>query len=366
MMKKCVAVLFSDIDNDSRAKRNFNVLSKVYQLEVLALKHSEKSYNFPVHCLKQVFKKRRSNSFCFIMHTLVSLAKRNPDVVFAEGLMPLIPTSIYAFFFRKKLIYDGRELYIQDEKGQSSYSKFHHWVEKLLIRIPAVVISANEARSEILTKTYHLEKTPVVVKNIPSPKNVTALALPNEFQYLAHGGDFIIYQGLLGKLRDLDKFVRCMVHLPEQVKLILIVKGTGVAEIKKITQELNVSHRVHIHDFVDHDVLYTIMRYCKLGIISYELKGPNNEYCAPNKLYEYAQCHLPMITSPQRTFMQVFEKHKIGKHIDREAWLSNDYETIARNIKEELSRTKDLGEFERFNQLNNWKNEEDRFLQVLK
>ena len=69
---------------------------------------------------------------------------------------------------------------------------------------------------------------------------------------------------------------------------------------------------IHFVGRVALDQVYSFIKISHCGIISYSMQNLNNTYCAPNKLYEYAQFNLRMITTDQVLFKKTFEIFPFG------------------------------------------------------
>jgi glycosyltransferase involved in cell wall biosynthesis len=359
----CMGLLNGALDNDSRPKRAFQIFSQTFDFSavVLHVQHPEK-FPYPIYS-PQISLRTRGTSLRWILFTLKTLITHRPQVVLAEGLISLIPGALYRLVFSCKLIYDSRELYLCDQHGNSNYSDIHRFIERIFIRKADQVLTANSQRADIVSKHYNLSPPALGIQNIPKLKAIES-RLPDEFSFLKNGLRYVVYQGHFGD-RGLETFIDSMPHWPTDTILLLIVEGSNVVNLRKRAQNLGLTDRIKFHNFLPQDTLFTVLRNCHLGLICYKVDVPNNEHCAPNKLYEYAQCELPMLTTPQAALRDVFSKHAIGQIVEKGAWVSQDLATIGKHVAAALEKKIDTAEFKRFNTQYNWQNEEQKLIRII-
>jgi glycosyltransferase involved in cell wall biosynthesis len=359
-----LAIVFDDVARDSRFKRACSVLSERYDLHIACSELSgETGY--------QVLPVSQSTSRLVRMLVLIVQAAkfmmtRKPSVIFCGGLLPLVCARLLGVFHNGKIIYDARELYLKDSRNESTYSGLHRFLEDLAIYGADLVLSANELRAQKMRDYYQLANVPLAIQNITPYTKHNELVLPNEFHYLNDEGQkFVVYQGDLGNTRGMERFIYAFCELPADYHLVFIARGAGVSKLKNLAQQKNIHDRCHFHGYQEHSMLLKILSHCDLGIISYEMFGPNNRYCAPNKLYEYASAHLPMITSPQQTFIETFSKYKIGVAVDELSWSGFLTEALVHYVTHGVSLKNNGEDFEKFLAQNNWDNEKDKFMKAL-
>lgn len=348
-MKTALGITFYGLSNDSRAKRAFSALSEVTKFKALCAHCSDKdSFGYPVETLNVRVSGALARAKIFLL-VLIRLFKHKPQVVYAADLSALAAGGVYKLFAKPFLIYDGREIYLKDENGESTYGWQHRLIERLFIKKADQVLAANEERAKIVEKHYNLKKPVIAIHNIPDSTGYRDLPLPEDFSYL-HNKEkkFVVYQGHLDKdMRGLRPFFKSVKVWPKYIELIIITQASTIKELKKFFEENEIHEQVHLHDLVDHEMLYSILKKCHLGVIAYSNYGLNNKLCAPNKLYEYAQCNLPVLTTSQPVFKRIFSKYKIGKMMGQ-----NDIE--GKNFMDLLSYKSGEYSFAGFNRENNW------------
>ena len=189
---KICSIVFDDVDFDSRFKRALSALSQfsdkgiIYSLN----KSSALGHPFPV-------KVSRRGRKLFLIECLWWLLKDRPQVVFAGGLLPLVPAAILKLFFGYLLIYDARELYLKDSKGKSTYSNLHRFIEKVFSPFANIVVAANEDRAAEMKKFYRRDID--IVRNISESFESKDPKSEELDQISTH--KFLVYQGHLGETR---------------------------------------------------------------------------------------------------------------------------------------------------------------------
>ena len=95
--------------------------------------------------------------------------------------------------------------------------------------------------------------------------------------------------------------------------------GPAVDKLRAVALEHQVADRVQFLGRVPRDTLDPLMRGCDIGILSYPARDLNNVYCAPNKVYEYGQCALPMAAIGSPHLAQMIEPSGTGRCLPQDA-----------------------------------------------
>jgi glycosyltransferase involved in cell wall biosynthesis len=112
-----------------------------------------------------------------------------------------------------------------------------------------------------------------------------------------------------------------MRDVPEPVCLVLMGRGFEeyTTRLSHLIGELRLQRRVFLHPYVPYHLLHEYSCSADIGILLYRNDCRNNYYCAPNKLYEYLQAGLPVITSAFPGLLPVVEALDIGRCVDPES-----------------------------------------------
>lgn len=361
-----LGLLADDLVFDSRAKRAFSALSDQSNLMVLCYDRnpdSAISWNYKVEKVSASGALSR-----FLKLTIGGIARawrQRPDLIYAEGLLPLVSGAFAKAFSGAKLVYDARELYLLDDKGESTYGPVHRLLEGLFIRFADLVLSPNEERAQFMAQFYKKYSLNFqVLKNIPPVIQAPNLSATNSWRTrLKLGPDdkLVVYQGAIGVTRGLDKILGAIPHTPQQIHYLFVIPENDLAGFNESLPDA-IKNRVHTSPFLGLETLRGLLAEADAGIVVYNLKGLNNKFCAPNKLYEYSQMQLPMLTSPQPLFQKVQQKYHTCEVVDESTWEKGDHKKIAEHLLNLLNRSSDQMNFKEFNQDNNWPDQKQQFL----
>ncbi len=179
----------------------------------------------------------------------------------------------------------------------------------------------------------------------------------------------MVFQGFLSADRGAVESVVALAQLPEQFELVLVGSGPSadLAAIHEAAEKNDVGGRTLFLGRVPRDHLHDILATCDIGIVYYHTRTLNHLYCASNKVYEYAQAGLPMVSTCQPPLRSIHEKYSIGELIGCQG---NDAQTQVsdmvrgcRKIAADLDGYR--GKLPAFLAENRWEAEAERLLQAV-
>ncbi len=197
-------------------------------------------------------------------------------------------------------------------------------------------------RAYIQKVWWDLSKTPYVLPNKPysinygeaDDKLLSAIELmKNEKKKI------ILYLGVIGQDRDLEKMAKAIYKLNNYVMYIVgnIYDNTAKTLIDSLKKEYDC---IYLGGFKPPKHL-ALVKYAHIGLLPYKpakvygLSELNALYCAPNKIWEYAGFGVPMVGSDVLGLKLPFEQWNIGRCCDL-----NDEDSIIKTI-EEVDRNHD-------------------------
>jgi glycosyltransferase involved in cell wall biosynthesis len=256
-------------------------------------------------------------------------------VVVAENFFTTGTAWLAAKITNAKLIYDAYELIIPENHCRKSWrDEFWYRMERWIVNRAVLVVAANEERARIMTEHYGLKTMPAVMRNIPveRPPEIGKEEIIKRYPALkkrSYEEKIVLYQGDVSLSRGLDRFLAAAFCLPSNYRIVVVGDGPDLEKIKEIGQPLMRDGRFSAIGRVPSRMLTTIASLADVGIVTYPFKGLNNIYCAPNKIFEYAQSGLPVVTSDQPPLRRMVETYKIGACVD----VHNSAEQIAKVIQ---------------------------------
>ncbi|MDM1094748.1 glycosyltransferase [Myroides odoratimimus] len=184
------------------------------------------------------------------------------------------------------------------------------------------VVCCEYNRAHITKSFFNLKELPLVIPNKPSYDfaNIDE-SLFDKYLEQSQGKKIILYQGIFNyPERKLDEFCEAIKLLPEEY--ILVLMG-GDNEYKQQLKEKYSSERILFIPHISAPNHLSITRRAHIGILVYNGEGGNIEntlntlYCAPNKVYEYTQFGIPMISNDVPALDYLFSSYNNGICISR-------------------------------------------------
>lgn len=175
----------------------------------------------------------------------------------------------------------------------------YRWYQRGMKKIApqAEILTACEKhRAQYMMDWWKLKRQPYILPNKPyfhpgTPR--TAGGTPELRQAIARlrGKKVLLYQGCISPDRDLSLLAAALREADSDYYLALVGKDycNGVDAISSIYEKTIYlgSYPAPLH--------LELTAYASIGVAYYQENCINNRYCAPNKIYEYAGCGLPML-----------------------------------------------------------------------
>lgn len=265
------------------------------------------------------------------------------DLVVANDLPCLIPALTIAKRHGAKTLFDAHEIY--DAQTDALYSSRLRalWlrIAKQLVPQADVVVTVNALIADEMRGRYQLVATPTAVQNVceyVAPDKLLPQAL-RELSGLPQSR-LLVCSGEVRPSRQLDEFIHALTHLSDpDVGLVFLGHcGAGYRkQLNDLAERLGVSDRVCLGKFVAPDLLVPLLAGADLGLISNRGEGPNNKLGGPNRLFEYIQARIPILTFEHQGIEEVLNETRTGVAC---RWQS--VEELAESIQSYLVVAKDI------------------------
>lgn len=342
MKTSLLMAVYNPIEYDGRVKRSANALAEICNIKVICpAQDFANDYFSPdafdvIRVLWPKFKIQAFKQIFFWVNFIFQAIKLRPSIIYAHDYYLIFPAWIAAFMTNAYLVYDAHELIIPNQGERiSKRDNLFYFLESTFIKSADLVIAANQERADIMGEHYGMKKMPLVIRNIPPmPKKI--LSDQSVFEFYPklereHDEDIhIIYMGDINLDRGIGDLIDSLNYLSIRYKCILIGGGPSVNLIKLTYSQVIISRRLRLVGPVPNHYIPDLLRQGDIGFLSYSMIGRNNIYCAPNKIYEYAQSGLPIITTGQESIVSILRKYKIGEILPVN---NNTPLKIAENIK---------------------------------
>lgn len=234
------------------------------------------------------------------------------DILLANDLDTLLPNFLIAKLFGKKLVYDSHELFteVPELTHRPSVQNVWLWIEKFIFPKLKNVITVNQIIADIYKEKY---KVPVlVIRNIAH--RLERLNVNKKLAEEVKGDKkMLILQGSgINKDRGAEEAVKMMQYLKGFV-LLIIGSGDVFEDLKDLIKQYNVAEKVKILGRLPYDELLEYTKIADLGLSLDKGTNLNYEYSLPNKVFDYIQCHIPLLVSNRKVVAQLVEREKIGQ-----------------------------------------------------
>lgn len=239
-----------------------------------------------------------------------------------------------------KLVYDSHELYLHKNRLDSVGS----FKKMLLTRIESkgmksadLVITVGYKIADWLAKEYKSE-TPTVILNAPGLRKIDADSASSEKSLrralqIPEGQKLMVYSGGITFNRGLENILKAVAQVPE-IHFVMMGFGseTYLDSLRSLISEYNIESRVDFFGPVEHYEVPQYLSSADFGVAPIINICLSYYYCSPNKLFEFIQARLPVISSNFPEMQRVVDEYEIGFTFDPE-----DVSEIVSAISEMIS-----------------------------
>lgn len=352
-MKKIVMCVWNDFDNDDRIQKKATTLSKKYYVVVKSVCKQPKPNKIKLvnDNLRVEYYWFDNSKFFWFWNRLINNKKFWRDKIELAHLYDCNdPDTLNAGVLAKKrydskIVYDSHELWQGTRRLEADISytlyayignSIQYWREKKLVKNATAITTVSEYIADELWAKYSIPVCVIPNFSYSNPhrkllsehkqQNKTAvffgakirLGVKSAFDYLTKIGWNCIFIGGSKPLTDKN------------------IKQTG---------------------FLDRNNYQKELANCDVGILDFRVTCDNIKYCMPNKLYEYIQAGLPIITNNELLSVAKFvRKNNIGIILNNNK--SNQY--LLQELENNLQKYKK--NIYNISQKYTWENQEQKIL----
>jgi glycosyltransferase involved in cell wall biosynthesis len=241
------------------------------------------------------------------------------DVLVANDLDTLLPNYIHSKLRKIKLVYDSHEYFTEQEELINRKRVQRVWlkIEQYIFPKLKNVYTVNDSIAHIYTAKYNV---PVkVIKNLPlvntiieKPNNaIEQLVLSKEHNKI------LLTQGTgFNANRGIEELIEAMVILHPNYVLFIVGTGLVINELKLKVNNLQLLDKVFFIPTVTPTQLKWITQRAYLGFTLDKATCLNYEYSLPNKLFDFIQANVPIVSSNRVEVANVINTNKIGAVIN--------------------------------------------------
>lgn len=336
MHKRVIVSVINDLVTDQRVNKvcetlllmNCNVL-----LVGRKMRRSPKldDRNYTMHRMNLLFEKGPLFYVEFNFRLFLLLIFRKADLLISNDLDTLLPNYLVSKIKKEPLVYDSHEYFteVPELVNRKHIQAIWKFIERKLFPKLTDVITVNDSIADLFEKDYGIR--PFVVRNIPrrasNIKKVSrqSLGLPEDKQLLILQGSGINVH------RGAEELVEAMQFVNEAV-LLFVGGGDVIDVLKDMVNELKINKKVIFIQRMPYKQLMEYTTVADLGLTLDKSTNLNYKYSLPNKLFDYIQCGVPVLSSPLPEIEKIIMEYDVGDFIP-----DHNPENIALKINQILS-----------------------------
>ena len=231
--------------------------------------------------------------------------RKNYDTIHACDFDTGFTALIFAKLFRKKLVYDIFDFYVDAFAVPNFLKGIIRFLDHIIINNANVVIICTEQRKQQIAKAK--PKNLKVIYNTPPIIN----AIESTFE-LSKEKIKVVYIGILSESRLIIEMAQAISTMPD---FELHVAGFGLLESKLISF-VNSSDNIFFYNSLPYEKTLELESACDIMTAIYDPNIANHKYAAPNKFYEALMLGKPVIVCENTSIDKVVNKYEIGAVID--------------------------------------------------
>lgn len=207
-----------------------------------------------------------------------------------------------------KLVYDSHEYFtevpelVNRPKVQKIWLSIEQWIFPKLKNVVTVSPQiANEYKAKYGINITVIRNLPIKLKEYYEVKNIKL-----------ERKKIIIYQGWVNINRGLELLIEAMKHI-ENAHLYIIGDGDIFDKIVQQILDLNLQDKITLLGKIPFEFLPHYTHQADLGVSLEENVGLNYKYALPNKLFDYINAGVPVLTSNLPEMEAIVNKYKVGE-----------------------------------------------------
>jgi glycosyltransferase involved in cell wall biosynthesis len=243
--------------------------------------------------------------FTLNVYILFFLLFRRFDAIWSVDMDTLPAARIVGMLKRKPVIFDGHEFFSElPELHKRKLVKNIWWLlEKTFLPGSNLFYTVSPGLVKLYKQRFNCDF--ILLRNLPLAKPTQAIPLLKSVQ------PKILYQGALNVGRGIKQTIEALKYLPK-FKFIIVGEGDCSEELKSFTRNLNLENQVEFIGAVPFEELQKYQKDIMIGICIYEEMGLNHYYSLPNRIFDYMQAGIPVISSHFPDMADIVKSNNTG------------------------------------------------------
>ena len=309
-MKRIIISVTNDLVSDQRVNRVATTLSEEGLIVLLvgrALPNSPVLDQAPykMHRMKVPFKKGFLFYASYNIWLFFFLIFHKSNALLANDLDTLPANYIVSKIKRIPLIFDSHEYFpeVPELVNRPKVKKVWERIEQMFVPKVKYGYTVCESIANIYKTKYGTSLE--VVRNLPF-RRTEQIKVKKAEKYL------IMYQGAINIGRGIELVMEAMKYI-DNATLIIAGDGDIIDQIKEKSKEEGLEGKIEILGRLP---MFKLKEYTAKACLGFSLEenlGLNYYYALPNKLFDYIQAEIPVITSDFPEMANIVNTYKIGK-----------------------------------------------------
>jgi len=358
-LKRVVVSVTNDLVTDQRVHRICSTLSQNnYEILLIGRQFSDSKTlqkKYKTYRFKLLFNKGALFYAEYNIRLFLKLLFTKSDILLSNDLDTLLANFLASKMLKKKLVYDSHELFTEVPEliNRPFIQKIWLSIEKLIVPKLRNCITVSNLISQYYNSSYQTKF--VVIRNLPFHiKKHNTISFP----FKTKDYKLVLYQGAINKGRGLELMINTMVYLKNTL-FIIIGNGDLQEKIKELINSKNLENSVKLIPIMNPNKLKQLTPLADLGVSLEEDLGLNYRYALPNKLFDYIQAKIPVLTSDLPEMKNIISTYKIGETVQ-----NRNPKLLANQINRILKKGKDNYKYklEKAALILNWEKESEKLV----
>lgn len=327
MGKRIILTVTNDLSMDQRVHRVASaMLARGWEVLLIGRQLPDskplEKRDYATHRLRLFSKRGKFFYLEYNLRLFCHLLTRRAHTLLANDMDTLPAVWLAARLRGKRLVYDTHEYWteIPELRTRPKTRAAWLWLEQRLFPRVDAAMTVNTAIADIYTHKYGL---PVLaLRNLPFRRT----ALPKRTE----AGRVLLYQGAVNLGRGLELLIEALQHLPADYTLKVLGGGPEHARVRALVQARGLGERVWMPGFLPFAELPPHTDEAALGFSLEEDLGGSYHLALPNKLFDYIQSGIPVITSALPEMAAIVQRYGVGELLDAS---ERDPRILARRIR---------------------------------
>jgi len=256
-----------------------------------------------------------------LMAGLTLFSRRAAGIAYERGADAVVSVALFAGLAgamakRKRpemlYVFDSNELFLETCAGPKRAILAR--VQRMVLNQADVILHAERRRMEYFHEHYETNAQPYVLENLPYFQNNL------QKRRYEHGKTRCVYLGGFMPARCCVEMLEAFADLGgEGVRFDMVGFFDSPSYEKEVMRAFSRirGDAVRILPPVPNSDILDFLRDYDIGVAFYANTNLNNYYCAPNKVYEYIQMELPVITNDYPGLVDVVRHNRIGVCVEK-------------------------------------------------